>query len=285
VAQPFEIITEDTELSEAVRSIQAGEKHELVLAELGGGLLRFVGVAFPEADVCTQVLAQKYVREPEGRGPHFDVYNGLLDDKYPYVALYNLSGTAQVAATELSAELAAVYFKEFINHTDEAAVARRHLGALALSSPNSIVFEAEIGPGHGFVLPQYEQGPHIVHDIVPTDPTKPGEFIKFVVSNGSKEATEKLFKNGYKPLDAFVTETLGGVIAVPKNTEKSQTYEVPDYQLPGDLSDVRLDAAEPTQPETPAPLPSTQIIPRARPRRPGTFASPRFRPAGSRKLD
>ena len=177
-----------------------------VMSELGKGLLHFTGVAFPGAKT-DNLLVQKFEREADGRGPHFDLYEDYLDKKYPWVGLLNLSGVANVETVKLPDDLSRVYFSRYTEPSDKAFDARRPLSIFALKAPEADISVGKLNPGTGFFLPQRSVGPHIVHDIKPAG-SIPGEFIKALVAKD--ESIEFLNGKGYVTLDDFTTESAGG---------------------------------------------------------------------------
>jgi hypothetical protein len=79
--------------------------------------------------------------------------------------------------------------------------------------------------GTKMVLPVRPQGPHIVHDITPTDESNPGEFVKLVVPTRSKDERRQLLLGGYKPLDSFITDSIGYSVPNPELEKESKVVE------------------------------------------------------------
>jgi hypothetical protein len=96
--------------------------------------------------------------------------------------------------------------------TDEAFEARRHFSAITFQAPNTETFTGKLQPGTGLVLPQHPNGPHIIHDITPTNPKNPGEFIKLAVPSSDEEAVEELTSRNYVTLDELITRGLSEFI-------------------------------------------------------------------------
>jgi hypothetical protein len=210
---PISRLTTHEEASSTVEKISKGEANDLVLIRLGGGALQFTETAFD--GVSSQaILAKKVIREPQGRGPHFDAYKGLLSEQHPYVAQFNLSGVASIETTHLQAELADAYWHQFPEHSDEAFTARRHLGFTALLTAGEKKTTGTIEPGTGFILPQNHNIP-IIHNVVPTDPEQPGQFIKLLVPNDTIEARGFLQDDGYMSLDSLVTQSVDSATIQP----------------------------------------------------------------------
>lgn len=185
-----------------------------ILCELGSGVLKFVDLAFPEADK-DRILAQKFAREPEGRGPHFDVYGEYLDKEFPWLALFNLSGVTTLKAVHLPADLAEVYNARYHGPSDEAFAARRPISEIALSTPGVDVKVGRLEPGMGLLLPQREGGPHVIHEVTPVSAHIPGEFVKAFVAKDDSETQEFLTDKGYTTLDDLVSESLGAMKKAP----------------------------------------------------------------------
>lgn len=206
------ITTPDAALK-AVEKISKNKSNNLVIVRLGGGALQFAETAF--SGVSTQkILAKKVTREAQGRGPHFDAYKDLLSDQFPYLAQYNLSGTASIETAHLQPELAAAYWRQFPEHSEEAYNARRHLGYTALLTAGDQKTTGTLEPGTGFILPQNHNAP-IIHNVVPVDPKQPGEFIKLLVPSDSAEAREFMQDDGYMSLDSIMTQALEGATVQP----------------------------------------------------------------------
>lgn len=204
--------TQDTALS-AVEKISKGKSNNLVIIKLGGGALQFAETAF--SGVSTQkIFAKKVTREAQGRGPHFDAYKDLLSDQFPYLAQYNLSGTASIETTPLQPELATAYWRQFPEHSEEAYNARRHLGYTALLTAGDQKTIGTLEPGTGFILPQNHDAP-IIHNVVPVDPKQPGEFIKLLIPSDSATAREFMQDDGYMSLDDLMTQALGSAVVQP----------------------------------------------------------------------
>jgi len=214
MANELQLFTNRSELTAHVNQEDKDSFDNAVLCELGGGLLRFTEATFLGVDP-DRIYAQPNEREPEGRGPHFDVYANYVDQEHRWIGIYNLAGRTTVKTTVLAPELADIYFKTFPEPTDVAFEARRHFAEIALATPMAKIYTGRLDPGVGLLLPQRAEGPHIIHDIIPDDIQDPGKFIKLVVPSGEKEAMKKMSDGGYKPVDQLISEGLG---AVPRPT-------------------------------------------------------------------
>jgi hypothetical protein len=206
----LQVFTEKNAFATAVGEIARAERNELILARLGGGILQFADAVYPGVD-RDNIYAQMNQRESQGRGAHFDVYNTYADPDHEWLGHFNLSGTATVRTTQLPEDLAASYAQRYPKQTDEAFTSRRHFSAIALEAPGAVISTGTIEPLTGFALPVRANGPHIVHDIVPTS-TDPGKFVKLVVPPKDHNTRNALTEKGYEPFDTFLTRVLGGVI-------------------------------------------------------------------------
>jgi hypothetical protein len=206
------VATNPDQFRTQLAAIHESDGVHAVLSNLGGGMLRFAGLAFPEADP-NDIYAQEFKREPSGRGAHFDIYNPLLNKDYPWLGVYNIAGTARMQTMVLPADLARTYDTAYPKPTGAALQARRHLAQFAITAPDASVFSGTLEPGMGFVLAQRPDGPHIVHDIVPVHQTSAGSFVKMIVPNtgrGRKKAVNMLTSEGYLPFDELVTKVFDG---------------------------------------------------------------------------
>lgn len=213
--QQLEVVTSTARVTEVVTGISNGNYNDLALIELEGGIMQYANIAFKGLSATT-ILAKKVTREATGRGPHFDAYDGsLLHPDYPYIGLYNLSGTASVTTAHLQKELADAYWRDFPEATDEAHAARRHFGFVAIAAAGENRAEGTLKPRTAFVLPQNHAQSPIVHNVVPTDPENPGQFIKLIAAPLLEGARELLADDGYQSLDEVATQALGGAIVEP----------------------------------------------------------------------
>lgn len=224
-------IPQPSELSEAMERLDPQAPKPL-LTQLDGGILGFREAIFPDIDY-DKVYAQKFLREPKGRGAHFDVYNTFVDQKYPFVGVYNLTGNAVLRAVVLSKKLQEYYDAKYPDATDEAFAQRRTLSSLALSESGIIVMEGEIKPASGIVFPQFAGGRHLVHDIVPIKPKNrsplvsnadsAGSFVKFAVPKDKLTAKNDFISRGYLPFSKFIEEQLAGV-SYNENDDRSDIH-------------------------------------------------------------
>lgn len=229
MAGELQVIKDAPELSTYVKSLNQDDNAQAVLCELGGGLLKFAEAAFPDAD-NSDIYAQHNEREPEGRGAHFDVYGDYVKKEYQWIGIFNLAGKAAVSTLVLPPELASSYFVSFPEPDDNAFEARRHYSAIALMTPGAKILTGRFNPATGLVLPQRKHGPHIIHDVVPSDKDNPGKFVKLVVPSNSKDAKDKIKSGAYEPLDEFVTRSLGGEL--PRTEEAIQAISETRIRVP-----------------------------------------------------
>src|ERR1700721_3170229 len=199
----MEVITKPEELTRQVLAIRESERSSVLLFHLGSNLLELTESVFPGADF-EKILVQKNDRELECRGPNFDVCHPFIKQKFPWIVLFNLSGFAKITALDLPEDLAARYANRYPRPTDAAFEARRLLSEEALQTPGAVPLTGDISPGTGVVLSQRRNGPHIVRNIVPTNPRRPGKYWKFVVPSKIKEASERLQDDGYRPLSKTI---------------------------------------------------------------------------------
>lgn len=184
-----------------------------------GGLLQFVQYAF--GNNPSRLYGQIVTREPEGKGPHFDVYQDILDDDFPYIGIFNLTGSADLRVTVLSFELAKAYRGAFPKPTPEALEARKLFGQLAFAASDIEVAKVRIQPDYGIIIPQRDK--HYVHDIKPVFPSSGGKYVKLVMINSEDEAEDAIRDAGYEQFDELVTNTLAAepiVITLPAKPNK-----------------------------------------------------------------
>lgn len=246
-------ITQPSELTKAIGGLDPQAPKPLV-TQLGRGVLGFREATFPDIDY-DRVYAQKFKREPNGRGPHFDVYNTLIDEDHPVIGVYNLTGDAVLRAVALSQKLQEYYDAMYPEPTDEAFEQRRGLSSLALGESGITVMEGKIKPAMGMIFPQFAQGRHLVHDVVPAksegkmlplgvDANHVGSFVKFAVPKDKLTAKEDFESRGYVPFSQFVEEQLAGV----SYEERNGHTPAPEERVPFPTSSILLS-------RRPAPMP------------------------------
>jgi len=211
MAYEIDVIDNPTDFAAAVGEVQTGARNELILGKWQGGLLEFAGVAFPGVDP-NDIYAKHHKRESTGRDPHFDVYKEFVDAQKPWAGHFNLSGNAALETVLLPDDIAAVYESRYPVQNAESAEARRHLSRFALEAPDANVGTGSLEALTRFVLPVRPKGPHIVHNIVPKNPDKPGEFVKLIAPPRSSEERDDLRSIDYMPLDTFLTQALSAAI-------------------------------------------------------------------------
>jgi hypothetical protein len=59
------------------------------------------------------------------------------------------------------------------------------------------------------VLMQRKGGPHIIHNVVPKNRDKPGEFIKLVRTSSDPSAVDLIGKTALQPLDSILSGAVG----------------------------------------------------------------------------
>lgn len=222
MAEQLKVCETEKDFGEAVERL--GET-DVILAKYGAGLLDSVGVVFYEYGI-DDVYAQYNVRESGGRGPHFDVYDGLLAPEW--LGHYELAGSATIRTTVLPADFQESYFDRYPvgqPHGEAAYNARRLFSQMAFDEPGVEVFEGHIEQGTGFVLPANEGGPYVVHEITPDNDDEPGAFVKLIVPRTTPDALSQLDEYGYQPLDKWVTKMLVKA-ALPRKKDRRE-QEVP----------------------------------------------------------
>jgi hypothetical protein len=217
MAEQIEVITDMLKVAETMAELKnsvevaagLGKSIEVppVLVDIDGGLLHFVGAAFAGLGAVS-LHAEKYDREPEGRGAHFDVYDDYLSVNYPWLAVYNLAGTSAVRATVLEHELELNYNRLFPEPNDAAYAARRNYAAIAFANPEAKIYQATLTPGMGMILMQHAGVQSIVHEVVPKNSAKPGSFMKLVNSRFDEQRVPIIESHGMKPLDEVLTQAL-----------------------------------------------------------------------------
>lgn len=193
-----------TNIGPALEKLKKGSA-EPILVRAEGNFLAFAETIFSD-EPRPEVFVKKEVRELGGKGPHFDVYNtlGLLDHEFPFVAVYNVTGNAVLRATVISQKLQEYYDTTYSEPNDAAHAARRDIARLAFRQPGATIFNGDLNPGTGLIIPQLSKGYHLAHDITPKDPAKPGSFIKIVKPDLTEEACKTLGDSGYASLDRFI---------------------------------------------------------------------------------
>lgn len=242
MAKNLEVATELGAFKESVRNIATslespmGVDESIRLCKLGGGVIQFARTVFFDTEF-TSVHAELYDREPQGRGAHFDLYQDLLDDRFPYIGVFNLSGEAKVTAACLPDDLTKAYFERYPEPNDAAAQARRQFSAIVLQDPKVDVYEGKLEAGSGMVIAQRKDQPHVIHSIEPLDTNNPGKFVKFAYLEGSTKKVLKAAKDiGMRSLDELLTDNLSGVSAQLPQDLTDYISEVPPGVLPSDHS-------------------------------------------------
>jgi len=183
---------------------------EPILVSAKGGLLAFVRMAFPGLP-CEYVYAKLEARDKDGRGIHWDAYTALLHERFPWIAVYNMSGANSIRLCALPRALQESY-DHFIDagHRDyspEAYELRRCMAKQVMEDPTTEVASGLFFARNGLVLPQAQTGPYWVHDIVPRDRWEPGSYLKMAVP--SKESGIQVLRGfGYRPISECLEERL-----------------------------------------------------------------------------
>lgn len=199
--------------------VGGAETTKALLGQWPGGILEFAGVAFPGFS-ADEIYAKKHDREPEGHGPHFDVYTPYVNKDLSWIGHYNLSGVVELTIANLPEDLAKSYDARYPLPTNEAAEARRHYSRIALGDPAVKKQETLVIPGTKLLIPVNPDVPYLIHEFVPRDPTDSGSYVKMILPSEQKTAHKILCEAEYEPLDVFVTKALGGTFGLE---DKSMT--------------------------------------------------------------
>ena len=195
----------DAELARALVRIRTGDDQPPVIWAARTGVLGFLSSVFRgcrPADLYGQV----FLREPQGRGAHFDVYDDILHADYPWVALLNLAGDAVVTVCRLPEPLARRYEQEYPHPTDAAYAERRRISAGAIGAPDAHLEKGLLSQGSVLVIPQQMAGPDWVHHVVPLREDNPGRFVKFAVAAAGNQ--HLLEDRGYRPINDLLWQAL-----------------------------------------------------------------------------
>jgi hypothetical protein len=195
----------ETEFQAALQRIRQGDHAQGPLIwDLHAGLLAFLASAFSCVPRST-LYGQVFTREPQGRGPHFDVYDKILHRDFPWVALFNLAGDAVVSSYPLPDWLATRYALAHPEASDRAYAERRRISEEALADPEVRVTKGYLLAGTGLIIPQQPAGPEWVHNVVPVQQDHPGRFVKFVAAGRDVGALEN---RGYDLVDDLFRRAL-----------------------------------------------------------------------------
>ncbi len=209
----FESMTEPTELTAEIDLIGKEGQGDFRVSEIHGGVLNFSETIFKGVPLDS-VYAQEGHREAQGKGPHFDLSGDFLDEQYPILGVYNLSGFSILRLATMPDQLAKAYFDTYPELNEAAYEARRQFGAIVLNAPNIQSFEGNFTPGMALVIPQLKnhEGPHVVHEIIPTGHGNTfGKYVKLAVPDYESDTAVEMLKNdGFIPLDELVTSRLTG---------------------------------------------------------------------------
>jgi hypothetical protein len=220
-------LTAHMERFREVGSADIGVQDAIVFTRLGGGILNFAAAAFPGLSP-EEIYADVNEREPEGRGAHFDVYANTLDGRYPWLGIYNLSGSVAVKASPLPVDLARIYFERFPEPTDNTYQARRDFSSIALLSEDVTTFKGRLDENMGMIVLQKASGPHVIHDVLPQDPRNPGEFVKMTAPDNSDLGRWMIDHTHSIPLDELLTTSLTG----RKESSEESVPELPSGSRP-----------------------------------------------------
>ncbi len=196
-------VLDDAEAIKAqVARCRADPDAEPFLCTTGGSILAFCACVFPGLDE-RRIYVQKFRRSPLGRGLHFDVFGNVVSWSTPWIGVFNLSGRCHVRMFALPQHLAREYFQRHPTSSERAYHARREISKAALEGLTESPAVGILEPRSGLVIPQRHDGFQWVHEVVPADPGKPGEFIKFVAQDSDLPL---LTENGYVRLAVWIEQ-------------------------------------------------------------------------------
>jgi len=201
----LEPLATEAELESALNRIREGQEQGPVIWGLQSGLLSFLDTVFPNYR-SLHLYGQVFLREPKGRGAHYDVYDEVLHPEYPWVAVFNLDGDAVVTVARLSDEWSEHYASTHPVPTDAAYVERRRLADESLRRSNAQSEKGLLLRRSGLIIPQQRAGPDWIHDVVPIKEENPGRFVKFAVAK--EQQAEFFTERGYDALGTLLTEAL-----------------------------------------------------------------------------
>lgn len=160
----------------------------------------FVECVFGDLAPEAEVYVSRQVRTGGTRGPHFDLYDALLHDDFPFVATLNLAGKASVAVAVLDPALTSYYRKHYPKPSEAAHAARRMVSKLTLLQGRSRPEIGRIEPGVGMIIPQRAGARPVVHEVSPPayqGPESYGLFLKFIVPRS--DARDAAVEQGFQP--------------------------------------------------------------------------------------
>lgn len=195
----------EAEVIKVLDRIRRGHDQGPVTWELRTGIVGFLNSVFPGGQGLP-LYGQVFVREPRGRGAHFDIYDDHLHADFPWVALFNLAGDAVVSVCRLPESLAERYALAYPEPSVAASAERRRLADEAFAAGPVQPEKGMLLAGSGLIIPQQSYGPEWVHNVVPLHAQNPGRFIKLIV--GREGSARHLERQGYSPVDALIAHAL-----------------------------------------------------------------------------
>lgn len=200
------IITDPDELREAVAELPNNPDRPIV-AKLPT-LEEYVDAVY--GDDTASLMAQSIIRPDRGIGPHWDIHQPYVDTERPFVATYTRRGFATLKATHLDELLHMHYTQRYPEPTAEARAARRAYSKLAFKTAE-VIYEADITPHTGLIVPQVPGALPLVHDILPESiypswADDSGEFVKLVTPTEANAARTTHQREGYRLYDDFLAD-------------------------------------------------------------------------------
>src|ERR1019366_3926415 len=101
MTREFQIIRNPQDLVDKLDDqLRQPDTANALMADLGGGLLKFSEAVFPELD-RDKIYVHKFQRPPQGTGPHLDTHSNIVDTSYPWIGIFNLSGNSHIRTVRI----------------------------------------------------------------------------------------------------------------------------------------------------------------------------------------
>ncbi|MGK2881205.1 MAG: hypothetical protein ACSLE6_10565 [Mycobacterium sp.] len=189
--------------------------------------VHFVETLFGSDAAATRVHMSTQTRNGTERGPHFDLYQSMVDPRFPFLATFNLAGAATVESAELDPGLTAYYFKHYPTINESAHKARRFVSALGLQQPGVRTETQHLGEGVGMFIPQLHNAYPVIHEVRPLESGSPlshGVFHKFIVPRDDESARKALAGQGFERWQSGEANATAEVSA-PRRQVDPQKYD------------------------------------------------------------
>lgn len=182
-------------------------EHSIAILDLGRGLLKFTESTFPDA-ASDKIYAKPQQREPAGKGPHFDVYDDLVAEDFPWLGIYNFAGTVSVKAALLPQNLTDHYRKKFPEPSKAAHIAREQYSFTAFCQHDLPQVHGTLSPHTGLVIAQRKDLAPVIHELTPINTADPGNYVKLLRPRTDASTQDTLKLAGFVTLDEYVTQQL-----------------------------------------------------------------------------